>query len=90
MFEMEKGSPKVNGWCGLSKNKNVKRHVNLDMLKKYCFLKHDEMENVSSIFISKFFFSFSRCLHITKLLFEMPSTKDYELQLFLLQRKFPK
>lgn len=54
MFEKEKGSPKVNDWCGLSKNKNVKRHVTLDMLKKYCFLKHDEMENVSST--SKSFF----------------------------------
>lgn len=86
MFVKERGSPKVNDWFGLSKNKNVKRHVNLDMLKKYCFLKHDEMENVSSIYISKSFFSFSRCLHITK----MPSTKDYKLQLYLLQRKFPK
>lgn len=90
MFEKEKGSPKVNDWCGLFKNKNVKRHVNLDMLKKYRFLKHVEMENVSSTYISKSFFSFSRCLHTTKLLFEMPSTKDYKLKFSLLQRNFSK
>lgn len=63
IFEKERDSPKINVWCGLSKDevigpfffaeKNINGTVYLDMLENYCFPQLDEKENLNRLYFQQ-------------------------------------
>lgn len=62
-FEKERDSPKINVWCGLSREevigpfffaeKTINGNVYLDMLENYCFPQLDDMENANSLYFQQ-------------------------------------